>query len=112
AVLDALRDEWYVQRFGWDAHGAVAAQSPPMRLGREGILAAAASHRAQVVGGGAGAFPGGRETLPEARHVVGLAPGTLLHAVDLAAWEPEYGRLAEAQVKWEQAHGRALGLAG
>ena len=29
-------------------------------------------------------------------------------AADLAAWEPDYGRLAEAQVRWEAAHGRAL----
>lgn len=28
--------------------------------------------------------------------------------VDVAAWEPEYGRLAEAQVKWETQHGREL----
>ncbi|MEO7217673.1 MAG: tRNA (adenosine(37)-N6)-threonylcarbamoyltransferase complex dimerization subunit type 1 TsaB [Gemmatimonadaceae bacterium] len=28
--------------------------------------------------------------------------------VDLDAWEPAYGRLAEAQVKWEAAHGRPL----
>ena len=28
--------------------------------------------------------------------------------VDLATWEPDYGRLAEAQVKWEAAHGRPL----
>jgi tRNA threonylcarbamoyladenosine biosynthesis protein TsaB len=28
--------------------------------------------------------------------------------VDLARWEPMYGRLAEAQVKWEAAHGRPL----
>ena len=28
--------------------------------------------------------------------------------VDLASWEPVYGRLAEAQVKWEAAHGRPL----
>jgi tRNA threonylcarbamoyladenosine biosynthesis protein TsaB len=29
--------------------------------------------------------------------------------VDRARWEPAYGRLAEAQVKWEAAHGRPLG---
>jgi tRNA threonylcarbamoyladenosine biosynthesis protein TsaB len=29
-------------------------------------------------------------------------------AADLAGWEPAYGRLAEAQVKWEAAHGRPL----
>ena len=28
--------------------------------------------------------------------------------VSLDQWEPDYGRLAEAQVKWEAAHGRAL----
>jgi tRNA threonylcarbamoyladenosine biosynthesis protein TsaB len=31
--------------------------------------------------------------------------------VDLASWEPVYGRLAEAQVKWELAHGRSLDAA-
>jgi tRNA threonylcarbamoyladenosine biosynthesis protein TsaB len=29
--------------------------------------------------------------------------------VDLAPWEPNYGRLAEAQVRWEAAHGQTLG---
>jgi len=28
--------------------------------------------------------------------------------VSVDAWEPEYGRLAEAQVRWEAAHGRTL----
>ena len=28
--------------------------------------------------------------------------------VDLDRWEPDYGRLAEAQVKWEATHGRPL----
>ena len=28
--------------------------------------------------------------------------------VSLAQWEPEYGRLAEAQVKWEERHGTPL----
>ena len=28
--------------------------------------------------------------------------------VSLDTWEPDYGRLAEAQVKWEAAHGRRL----
>jgi hypothetical protein len=29
--------------------------------------------------------------------------------VDLAGWEPDYGRKAEAQSRWEAAHGRSLG---
>jgi hypothetical protein len=28
--------------------------------------------------------------------------------VDLATWEPQYGRVAEAQAKWEREHGRPL----
>ncbi|HVF40637.1 MAG TPA: tRNA (adenosine(37)-N6)-threonylcarbamoyltransferase complex dimerization subunit type 1 TsaB [Gemmatimonadaceae bacterium] len=32
--------------------------------------------------------------------------------VDLAAWEPIYGRLAEAQVRWESQHGRSLTAKG
>ena len=29
-------------------------------------------------------------------------------AADLAMWQPAYGRLAEAQVKWEAERGRPL----
>ena len=49
------------------------------------------------------------QAFPHARDIAHLEQ--LLNAsgaVDLARWEPSYGRLAEAQVKWEAAHGRAL----
>jgi tRNA threonylcarbamoyladenosine biosynthesis protein TsaB len=45
-------------------------------------------------------------------HASGVAP--LLDQIiaagpcDVRSWEPDYGRLAEAQVKWEAAHGRPL----
>ncbi|GLC27549.1 tRNA (adenosine(37)-N6)-threonylcarbamoyltransferase complex dimerization subunit type 1 TsaB [Roseisolibacter agri] len=39
---------------------------------------------------------------------VGDAAALALAPVDLALWEPDYGRKAEAQVKWEAQHGRAL----
>jgi tRNA threonylcarbamoyl adenosine modification protein YeaZ len=39
--------------------------------------------------------------------LVGLPGGTRLVA-DLGPWEPQYGRPAEAQAKWELQHGRAL----
>ena len=42
----------------------------------------------------------------EAPHLLPLAQA--LGPVDLAGWEPLYGRLAEAQVKWEASHGRPL----
>ncbi len=35
-------------------------------------------------------------------------PGALRQVADPGAWEPDYGRPAEAQARWEAAHGRAL----
>ncbi len=35
-------------------------------------------------------------------------PGALHRVPDPGAWEPDYGRPAEAQARWEAAHGRAL----
>lgn len=53
----------------------------------------------------------GREgSLPDARALLELAsvPGGA-RVIDAAeAWEPVYGRPAEAQARWEQAHGRPL----
>ena len=48
---------------------------------------------------------------PRAANVVRLGQWLALPPVSLAAWEPDYGRLAEAQVKWERAHGRPLPVA-
>lgn len=46
---------------------------------------------------------------PEARHAIDcLALIDAAGPVDLASWEPVYGRLAEAQVQWEAAQGRPL----
>jgi tRNA threonylcarbamoyladenosine biosynthesis protein TsaB len=45
--------------------------------------------------------------LPDGRRV-GPAAALAVGAVALDSWEPDYGRKAEAQVKWEAAHGRAL----
>jgi hypothetical protein len=46
---------------------------------------------------------------PHARGVAAMLAACVAEGpVDLDAWEPSYGRLAEAQVKWEAAHGRPL----
>ncbi len=46
---------------------------------------------------------------PHARAVARLLDQILARgAVDVNSWEPDYGRLAEAQVKWEAAHGKPL----
>jgi tRNA threonylcarbamoyladenosine biosynthesis protein TsaB len=46
---------------------------------------------------------------PHARGVASLLESVVRGGpVDLASWEPSYGRLAEAQVRWEATHGRPL----
>lgn len=46
---------------------------------------------------------------PHARGFATLVRVGIATPVELTTWEPEYGRKAEAQVKWEAAHGRELG---
>jgi tRNA threonylcarbamoyladenosine biosynthesis protein TsaB len=68
------------------------------------LAAFARHHAAHVVGP--------NEDPPRPPHARGAAVlGRLVAwpgAADLASWEPQYGRLADAQVRWEAAHGRAL----
>ena len=102
AVLDALRGESYVAAFEHDA-GAVRAVGE-MRLVPNGEIASLASDGDRLVGPDQS-----DQWLPHARGV-SLMLDTVVGAgaVDLASWEPVYGRMAEAQVKWEAAHGRRL----
>jgi len=70
------------------------------------VEAAARALRAVLVGPGQSGEP---RTDPHARGAVRLTK--LIQAggeADLSAWQPTYGRLAEAQVKWEATHGRPL----
>ena len=52
----------------------------------------------------------GEGALPDARTLLTLSniPGATTVVADVAGWQPEYGRPAEAQVLWERAHGREL----
>jgi tRNA threonylcarbamoyladenosine biosynthesis protein TsaB len=103
AALDALRGESYVAEFEHDA-GSVRSVGDMRRIPSEDVIAAAEGVGARAVG------PDQREPWhPHARGVA-LLMGMLDEAgpVNLAGWEPIYGRMAEAQVKWETAHGRTL----
>jgi tRNA threonylcarbamoyladenosine biosynthesis protein TsaB len=52
------------------------------------------------------------DAAPHARNAAGIVDSIIaLGPVDIDTWEPDYGRLAEAQVRWEAAHGRPLGAA-
>lgn len=105
SVLDAMRGEFYGARLtvGPDQ---VAAQIGATRL-------ITADELVSLGGGKSGLrIIGPGQEVDFQPHARGVAP--LLEAivddgpVDLALWEPEYGRLAEAQVRWEAEHGRSL----
>jgi tRNA threonylcarbamoyladenosine biosynthesis protein TsaB len=123
-VLDAMRGEFYAARIlvpprltplpadragelsrPGDAGVAAVQTEPASIISAEKLEALAAAGRALKVIG-----PGQQiDAYPHARGVAALLETIIVGgAVDLASWEPDYGRLAEAQVRWEAAHGRKL----
>ena len=106
AAIDALRGEHYVGLFEVAEDGVVRPLGPEARIPSKEVLEAAASHDAVAIGP---EHEGTVHVDPRAASAARLAD--LLGATpaaDLARWEPAYGRLAEAQVKWEATHGRPL----
>ena len=104
ATLDAMRGERFAALVVTDHAGRVTHEGAVSRVPAAGVEAFARELDARLVpqehGDGA----------PHARGIVHtLQLAASRGPVDPDAWEPDYGRLAEAQVKWEAAHGRALG---
>jgi len=122
-TLDALRGERYVAevdtwRAGDDvrvtafryvgvrAAGVVAADAAHLTGRREHVDANAVHPAASAAGAFAIAFGATRDA------GTGDGPAALrVGSVDLDAWEPDYGRQAEAQARWEFMHGRPLASA-
>jgi tRNA threonylcarbamoyladenosine biosynthesis protein TsaB len=103
AAVDALRGQYYVARYKRGADGEVEEIDAATLIAADALESAASGSAAKLVG------PAHGGVQPRARGVIRLA--RLLAArgrVNLASWEPVYGRLAEAQVRWESAHGRPL----
>ena len=111
AVLDALRGDAYVAGYQVttlaerdNGSPEVLDIAPPSLLPYDGVDALARSLDARRIGP--------REeiaAIPRAAGFARLATWLELRdPVDIAAWEPDYGRLAEAQVRWEREHGRPL----
>lgn len=104
AVLDAMRGERYCGLFARTADGTVRVLGPAQRVNADAIAELAR---------GKGATPiGPLEDVRCAPHARGaramLDQVSNGGDVSVDSWEPSYGRLAEAQVKWEAAHGRPL----
>lgn len=117
ATLDAMRGEWFVAMVDVEADGRIVSVGEAARVAGANIAAHAAQLQAAVVGQfvptandtGHAASAGATGTwVPHARGAGRLVSAGLATVVDLATWEPDYGRLAEAQVKWELEHGRPL----
>lgn len=118
-VTSALRGELYAATYRMDLPRAIETLSAPAlatpeSLHREtpDLLVADASE--ELVDRLAGQFAvplvRGHASLPSATALLTLlqVPGGVERVVDLTAWEPRYGRPAEAQVRWEASHGRSL----
>ena len=104
AVLDAMRGDCFAARILVDRAGVPALEGEFALLDASDVLDVATREERIVVGSGRTI-----DAAPHARGAARLAQTTgALRPVDLATWEPAYGRLAEAQARWERSHGRPL----
>ena len=109
AAIDALRGEHYVGLFEVGADRTLRPLGPERRIPSTELLGTAASHDAVAIGPEHEEMVHVAPRAASAARLTGMIDAT--PAADLAGWEPSYGRLAEAQVKWEAAHGRSLEVA-
>jgi tRNA threonylcarbamoyladenosine biosynthesis protein TsaB len=108
AVLDALRGEAYVGGYRIADDGDVTMILAEQLVRQGDVAATAAGIDAVTVGAGQG--------IERAPHAAALAALERLlveiGAVELGAWEPRYGRKAEAQMRWEASNRRPLPFGG
>ena len=104
SVLDAMRGEFYAARIILQPGGAIQPERPTLISVAQLEELRLREQALRIVGPG--------QEIDVHPHARGVAPilASIIEsgAVSLASWEPDYGRLAEAQVRWEAAHGRPL----
>lgn len=98
AALDAMRGEFFVAEVNLE--GGNVDVSDVALVSRDALDIRARETGASIVGPGQAI-----DVVPHARGAVNAARW---RDVDIDTWEPSYGRLAEAQAKWEAQHGRKL----
>ncbi len=104
AVLDAMRGDAFAARVLVDGAGVPALEADFGLLDASSVLDVAIREERIAVGPGRTI-----DATPHARGAARLAEAAVsIRPVDLATWEPAYGRLAEAQARWERSHGRPL----
>jgi len=105
SVIDAMRGEFFVAQMTLRGDGMVTQTERTALMTGQQLEEFQVKERAiRVVGPGQqiDLHPHARGAAPLLESIIEKGP------VDLASWEPDYGRLAEAQVRWEAAHGRPL----
>lgn len=105
SVLDAMRGEFYAARI------VITPGADPQQVEAPHIISAEELREIESMNSHLGVIGPGQQ-IDAHPHARGAAPllASIVRAgtVNLASWEPDYGRLAEAQVRWEAAHGRPL----
>lgn len=94
-TMDALRGEVYVAAYLWNGRVLTKIAELPAIVPERDVAKIVTTYdlRRYV------AAPHARGAVPLLEAIMSNGP------VDLASWEPNYGRLAEAQVRWEAVHG-------
>lgn len=104
SVLGAMRGEWFAAEVRVLDGAAPQLTGPVTRISAEQLASASQPGAlTRIIGPGQTI-----DAVPHARGVCALLGSRAISEVNISSWEPDYGRLAEAQVKWEAAHGRAL----
>ncbi len=102
-ALDAMRGDFFCQDVEVESDGSIR-PGEAWRTTRALLEEHASLLGAQIVGPAESPHRS-----PHARGFGMLISQGIAHSVEMTTWEPEYGRKAEAQVRWEAAHGRELG---
>ena len=101
ATLPAMRGEVYA--------AVIEAESYRLRHVAPAMIIAEGAIGEHALGAGAEHVSG----IPDAKALAAILDDVVeAGPCDIDTWEPSYGRLAEAQVKWEAAHGRPLPVSG
>ena len=105
SVLPAMRGDWFALIVQIGVQDSIEPLGDASIISEVDLAQYAGEHSATLLGPGRAI-----DTRPHARAVGDLLEQIIAAGpVPIDTWEPDYGRLAEAQVKWEAAHGRPLG---
>ena len=105
---DALRDERFALPVVIHGDGSTRADGRLTRIAVSALDTVASGRRLLALGEPPGLQDSPTVVAPRASAILQVDDWWTHGPVPLESWEPVYGRLAEAQVQWEVAHGRAL----